>query len=168
MKVLFVCMGNICRSPTAEAVLRKLATENGLAKDLQIDSAGTLGFHAGEPPDTRAVAHAAQRGYDLTALRARKVVSADFEHFDYVVAMDDQNVRELQAFCPPHLRKRISLLLDWAGQGARREVPDPYNGTAQDFELVLDLVERGCRGLVKQLLAERRSRAFRSVGFKEQ
>ena len=167
MKVLFVCMGNICRSPTAEAVLRKLATENGLDKDLQIDSAGTLGFHADEPPDTRAVAHAAQRGYDLTALRARKVVSADFEHFDYVVAMDDQNVRELQAFCPPHLRKRISLLLDWVGQGARREVPDPYKGTAQDFELVLDLVERGCRGLVKQLLAERRSRAFRSVGFKE-
>ena len=167
MKILFVCMGNICRSPTAEAVFRKIAREKGLSGQLEIDSAGTHGFHIGRPPDPRSVEHAARRGYDLTTLRAREVVPADFSHFDHLVAMDENNVQHLKAFCPDHLAKKISLLLNNVEEGTRREVPDPYQGKAKDFELVLDLIEQGCEGLVKKLLAQRRRQAHRSVGFKE-
>ena len=156
MKVLFVCMGNICRSPTAEAIFRKLASENGLSDHLEIDSAGTHGFHAGRPPDARSIEHAARRGFDLKALRAREVVPADFERFDHVIAMDEENVRHLQAFCPDHHSKKITLLLDYARDSKYREVPDPYQGKAKDFELALDLIEQGCRGLVDHLLEERR------------
>ena len=122
MKVLFVCMGNICRSPTAEAIFRKLAGENGLSNHLEIDSAGTHGFHAGRPPDPRSIAHAARRGFDLTALRAREVVPADFERFDHVIAMDEENVRHLRAFCPARLAKKITLLLDYARDRKYREI----------------------------------------------
>ena len=154
-------MGNICRSPTAEAVFRKLAGENGLSDHLEIDSAGTHGFHAGRPPDPRSIAHAARRGFDLTTLRAREVVPADFAHFDHVIAMDEENVRHLRAFCPDHLSKKISLLLDHARDRKYREVPDPYQGRAKDFELVLDLIEQGCRGLVDHLAEERRALAIK-------
>ena len=156
MKVLFVCMGNICRSPTAEAIFRKLAGESGLSDYLEIDSAGTHGFHAGRPPDPRSIAHAARRGFDLTALRSREVVASDFERFDHVIAMDDDNVQQLKAFCPNHLAKKITLLLDYARDSKYREVPDPYQGRAKDFELALDLIEQGCGGLVEHLLEERR------------
>ncbi len=155
MKVLFVCMGNICRSPTAEGVFRKLAMERGLSGQLEIDSAGTHGFHVGRPPDPRSIEHAARRGYDLTALRAREVVPADFERFDYVIAMDGNNVEHLNAFCPDHHLKKVRLLLDYARAGKRSEVPDPYQGKPKDFERVLDLIEQGCRGLVDHLIEER-------------
>ena len=115
MKILFVCMGNICRSPTAEGVFRKLVIESGLSGKLEIDSAGTHGFHAGRPPDARATVLAAKRGYDLTALRAREVVASDFVRFDHVVAMDEENVRHLKAFCPEHLSGKIKLLLEFPG-----------------------------------------------------
>ena len=159
MNVLFVCMGNICRSPTAEGVFRKLAIENGLSGHLEIDSAGTHGFHTGSPPDPRSIDRAARRGVDLTRLRAREVVAADFERFDYVIAMDEQNVQHLKAFCPDHLSGKIELLLKYADGSKRHEVPDPYQGNAKDFELVLDLIEQGCRGLVNHLIEQRRKRA---------
>ena len=159
MKILFVCMGNICRSPTAEGVFRKLASEGGLSGKLAIDSAGTHGFHTGRPPDPRSVEHAARHGYDLTTLRAREVVPTDFERFDYVIAMDEQNVRDLKAFCPSHLSGKIELLLNFAGDAKVREVPDPYQGRPKDFELALDLIERGCRGLVDHLIEQRRVHA---------
>lgn len=159
MKVLFVCMGNICRSPTAEAVFRKFAIESGLSGQLEIDSAGTHGFHAGSPPDPRSIEHAARRGVDLTRLRAREVVPSDFERFDYVIAMDEENVRQLKSFCPDHLSGKIELLLKYADGSKRREVPDPYQGNAKDFDLVLDLIEQGCQGLVEHLIALRRKRA---------
>ena len=162
MKVLFVCMGNICRSPTAEGVFRKMAIENGLSGKLEIDSAGTHGYHAGLPPDSRATAHAAKRGVDLTALRAREVVPGDFVRYDYVIAMDEENIRHLKAICPEHLAGKIELLLDYADTSNRREVPDPYQGKAKDFELVLDLIEQGCRGLVNRLIEQRRMRAIRN------
>ncbi len=158
MKVLFVCMGNICRSPTAEGVFRKLARESGLSGELEIDSAGTHGYHAGLPPDSRAVEHAARRGIDLSALRAREVVPGDFTQFDYVIAMDASNVASLKEFCPAHLAGKIELLLSYAGDGEPRDVPDPYQGKAKDFERVLDLVEQGCQGLINHLIEQRRKR----------
>ena len=157
MKVLFVCMGNICRSPTAEAVFRKLAGVSGLTGQLEIDSAGTHGFHTGRAADPRSIEHAARRGFDLTMLRAREVVVGDFERFDHVIAMDQDNVQHLKAFCPNHFAKKIELLLDYAGDCKYREVPDPYQGKAQDFELVLDLIEQGCQGLVDHLVEQRRA-----------
>ena len=162
MKVLFVCMGNICRSPTAEGVFRKLAMERGLSGKLEIDSAGTHGFHVGRPPDPRSIEHAARRGYNLAALRAREVVPGDFVRFDYVIAMDEENVRQLKSFCPDHLAGKIELLLDYADDGKRHEVPDPYQGKAKDFELVLDLIEQGCRGLIDHLIEKRRMRTVRN------
>ena len=161
MKVLFVCMGNICRSPTAEAVFRQMAEQRGLSEPLEIDSAGTHGYHVGRAPDSRAIAHAARRGYDLTGLRARAVAATDFEQFDCVIAMDDNNVAHLTAICPSHHAKKIQLLLDYARDGSPREVPDPYEGKAKDFELVLDLIEAGCHGLVEHLVELRRILAER-------
>jgi protein-tyrosine phosphatase len=128
VKVLFVCMGNICRSPTAEAVFRKMVAESPLAGKIDIDSAGTHGYHTGAPPDERATAHAAKRGYDLSPLRARQVSAADVEHFDYVLAMDDINLRQLKAMCPSRLQHRIELLLDYGGEEDENIVPDPYQG----------------------------------------
>lgn len=161
-RVLFVCMGNICRSPTAEGVFRKLAMKSGLSGNLEIASAGTLGFHAGQAPDPRAIAHAAKRGYDLSALRARAVVASDFVRFDYIMAMDESNVLNLKADCPEYLSGKIKLLLSYAPAGNFTEVPDPYQGKAKDFELVLDLIESGCQGLVDHLVAQRRQRAARN------
>ncbi len=147
MKVLFVCMGNICRSPTAEGVFRKMVNEGPLKGKIDIDSAGTHGYHEGAPPDPRAVEHAAKRGYDLTALRAREVSPSDFERFDYVIAMDETNRKHLRSICPTRLQNKIELLLDYGGEDGEYEVPDPYHGKAQDFEVALDLIEAGCEGL---------------------
>ena len=152
MKILFVCLGNICRSSTAEGVFRKLASESPLAGSVEVDSAGTVGFHAGDPPDRRSIEHAALRGIDLRNLRARKVTAADFEHFDHVIAMDAQNVAHLKSICPARHIGKIKLLLAFADSCKLREVPDPYHGAADDFELVLDVIEEGSHGLVNYLV----------------
>ena len=126
-QVLFVCMGNICRSPTAHAVFREQVGERGLVEQIVIDSAGTHDFHIGREPDRRAIMTAAEQGLDMTDLRARQVQEVDFEQFDYVVAMDQQNLDALQNSCPEPYLGRLSLLLDWT-DGWGTEVPDPYYG----------------------------------------
>ncbi len=157
--VLFVCMGNICRSPTAEGVLRHLVREAGLEDTVQIDSAGTLDYHVGSPPDHRSQAHAQRRGYDLSGLRARQVNVRDFERFDLILAMDWQNYGELQDMCPPQLYPKIRRLMEFAPPGISDVVSDPYTGGPQGFERVLDHVEQACRGLLVHIRAEvRRSR----------
>ena len=149
MKILFVCMGNICRSPTAEAVFRGKAAAAGLGARVAVDSAGTHGFHAGDPPDRRAQQAAARRGYDMSQLRGRAVAAADFEQYDLLLAMDDENLELLRARCPEAHADKVRLLLSFATQpGTRRDVPDPYYGNAQGFENVLDLIEDAADGLL--------------------
>lgn len=148
-----VCMGNICRSPTAEGVLRALAARESLA--LEVDSAGTHGYHVGDPPDERSVRHAGARGYDLTALRARTVAAADFERFDLVLAMDVANLERLRRDCPADQAHKLRLLMEYAPAKGVREVPDPYYGGADGFECVLDLVEDAARGLIAEIRARR-------------
>jgi protein-tyrosine phosphatase len=137
MRVLMVCLGNICRSPTAEVVLRQRLTAHGLDELVDVDSAGTGGWHAGAPPDARAQRHALLRGYDLSRLRARRVVDADFDRFDLLLAMDEDNLAELQRLKPIGARSEVRLF-------AAAEVPDPYPGGAQGFENVLDQIELAC------------------------
>jgi protein-tyrosine phosphatase len=151
MRVLFVCMGNICRSPTAEGVFRHLVAQQGLAERIITDSAGTHDYHIGAPPDPRAQAAAARRGYDLSGLRARQVTVGDFAAFDHVLAMDEYNRELLHALCPPQYRARVRLLLEFADGTPLREIPDPYYGGAQGFEEVLDLVENAARGLLRHI-----------------
>ena len=155
-RVLMVCMGNICRSPTAEGVLRGKLQRAGLGAQVAVDSAGTLGAHAGEAPDARAVRAAARRGYDLSTLRARQVRAIDFEHFDWILAMDSANLDWLRGRAPEASRSRLGLLLDHADPallgGSDAEVPDPYYGPEAGFERVLDLVEAACDGLVLRLV----------------
>jgi protein-tyrosine phosphatase len=151
-RVLFVCMGNICRSPTAEGVFRHLVEKQGLAAKILIDSAGTHNYHIGDAPDARSQAAAARRGYDLSGLRARQVLRDDFRTFDYVLAMDEANLRLLQQQCPDDCRERLKLFLEFADDDALREVPDPYYGGAQGFEQVLDLVENAGRGLLREII----------------
>jgi protein-tyrosine phosphatase len=146
-------MGNICRSPTAEAVMRARATELAPWLNVTIDSAGTHGYHVGDPPDSRSQAAARRRGIDLSRLRARRLVANDFHAFDYVLVMDERNLRDAQAIAPSDGRARLQLFLDYANEAGIREVPDPYYGSAADFERVLDLVEAAARGLVDHLLS---------------
>ena len=154
MRVLMVCMGNICRSPTAEGVLRALGAE--LGPGLVVGSAGTHDYHVGEPPDARAVHHAARRGYDLSTLRARQVVDEDFERHDLILAMDEDNLARLRRRCPAEHLHKLRLLLEFSkSAGGVREVPDPYYGGADGFERVLDLVEDAARGLLEELRARR-------------
>lgn len=150
-RVLFVCMGNICRSPTAEGVFRKLLAERAPDLAIEIDSAGTHGYHAGEQPDVRARRAAERRGVDLSALRARQVTGADFVRFELVLAMDRQNLEYLRENCPPEYHSRVRLMLEFAPQLGRDEVPDPYYGGATGFEYVLDLVEEAGIGLIEHL-----------------
>lgn len=150
-RVLFVCMGNICRSPTAEGVFRGMVEKSRLAGLIDIDSAGTTGAHAGQAPDPRAIEVASRRGYALADLRARQVTPADFDQSDYIIAMDEMNVRYLKGMCPTRLAQRIELLLDYGGEEDESEVPDPYYGSMQDFEHALDLIEDGCEGLLEYL-----------------
>jgi protein-tyrosine phosphatase len=150
-RVLFVCMGNICRSPTAEGVFRKLLAERAPELDVQIDSAGTHGYHVGAPPDPRACLAAERRGVDLRSLRARRVHDRDFEHFELVLAMDEQNREFLLELSPPEYHDRIRLFMEFAPHLERREVPDPYYGGATGFEHVLDLVEEAAAGLIEHL-----------------
>lgn len=154
-RVLFVCMGNICRSPTAEGVFKHLVAKNGLAADIESDSAGTHDYHIGDPPDARSQAAAGRRGYDLTALRARQVAPDDFAAFDYVLAMDETNLTALRRLCPAQHRERVKLFLEFAPEAGRRDVPDPYYGGAQGFEEVLDLVEQAAQGLLDHIAGPR-------------
>ena len=147
--VLFVCLGNICRSPMAEGVFGAVAEARGL--DLMIDSAGTGSWHVGEPPDDRAQSAAAARGVDISAQRARRVARRDFEVFDLIVAMDRSNVSALESLAPPHERARIRLFLDFAAGAPAAEVPDPYYGGDDGFEAVLDVIEAGSRALLARL-----------------
>jgi protein-tyrosine phosphatase len=151
MKVLFVCLGNICRSPTAEAVLRALAAREAPELSLEVDSAGTSGYHLGQPPDPRTRQAAARRGYDLNALRARIVEPADFERFELILAMDRENLSVLRRRAPSSAHERLRLFLEFAPQGAPEDVPDPYYGGPNGFEEVLDLVEAATRGLLTHL-----------------
>lgn len=155
VRVLFVCMGNICRSPTAEGVFRHFVAQQGLEGQISCDSAGTHGYHIGEAPDTRAQEAAARRGYDLSGLRARRITEDDFSRFDYVLAMDTHNMAILHETCPAPQRGRLRLFLDYAKDPARREVPDPYYGDVGGFEIVLDLAEQAARGLLEHIRAAR-------------
>ena len=155
-RILFFCMGNICRSPTAEGVMRAKLAAAGLA--VEVDSAGTHGYHVGDPPDERSQAHAARRGYDLSPLRARRLVAADFDRFDLVLGMDEANLREAERLCPPAQRHKLQLLMRCAPEADSRIVPDPYYGGEADFERVLDLVEAACDGLVAELSPAPRTR----------
>jgi len=148
VQVLFVCLGNICRSPTAEGVFRHLVEREGLTDSITIDSAGTGAWHIGDPPDSRAQATAHQRGIDLSGQRARQVADGDFTRFDYVIAMDRSNHVTLTALAPPGTRDRIRLFLDFAPEIGEREVPDPYYGGPDGFDIVLDMVEAASRGLL--------------------
>lgn len=150
-RVLLVCMGNICRSPTAEAVLRRKVEAAGLAERVLVDSAGTHGYHSGEPPDARAEAAARRRGYEMKHLRARQVTESDFAEFDFVLAMDTHNLKALEKVCPPEHRRKLGLLMAYGERNKVREVPDPYYGPAAGFDRVLDLVEDAAGGLVKRL-----------------
>lgn len=151
ISVLFVCLGNICRSPTAEGVFRKLIDEAGLAERIRIDSAGTAGYHEGAPPDARAAAAAAARGIDLGGLQARRVVAEDFEVFDLILAMDEDNLADLRSVAPEGARARLALLLEFAAERSETAVPDPYYGGRNGFEQVLDLVSEACAGLFEDL-----------------
>ena len=153
VKVLFVCMGNICRSPTAHGVFRKLVQESGLAARIEVDSAGTHAYHVGKPPDRRAQATAQRRGIDLSDLRARKATAVDLKAFDYVLAMDQDNYFALREICPKGMEHKLQLFMDFAPEMRTREVPDPYYGGPTGFERVFDLVEAAAQGLLDDIRA---------------
>ncbi len=164
IRILLVCTGNICRSPTAEGVMRAMAAGAGLAHRVELDSAGTHGFHLGAPPDRRSQAAAARRGYDLSGLRARRVADADFLRFDLILAMDRDNLAWLQQASPPGQRHKLKLFLDYAGDGGPAEMPDPYYGGPDGFERVLDLTEAAASALVDRLLQPQDTASGGTVG----
>lgn len=153
IKVLMVCLGNICRSPTAEGVFRAQVQAAGLDERIIVDSAGTSDWHVGEAPDPRSIRHAAKRQLDLSGLRGRQVQADDFADFDYVFAMDSQNLRDLQQRCPPQYLHKLGLFLQH-GSGGLHDVPDPYDHGPLQFEQVLDLVEDASAGLLDFLLGQ--------------
>ncbi len=148
IRVLFVCMGNICRSPTAHGVFRSLVEQEGLAHLVSTDSAGTHAYHVGEPPDSRAQSTARRRGIDMSDLRARRVAAEDFAAFDYVLAMDRDNLALLLDACPADQAEKVCLFMDFASDWGADEVPDPYYGGPSGFESVFDMVEAASRGLI--------------------
>lgn len=150
VKVLFVCMGNICRSPTAEGVFRHMVKQLSAEKEILIDSAGTHAYHVGNPPDARAQDAALKRDIDLSGQRARRVCADDFIEFDYVIAMDESNKYDLLSICPSGYEDRVHLFLDFT-DGDETEVPDPYYGQGRGFEIVLNLVENASDGLLKHI-----------------
>ncbi len=152
IKILFVCLGNICRSPMAEGTFRHLVEEQGLDHLVEIDSAGTGAWHVGNPPDHRATATALPRGIDLSTQRARKVCHEDFEHYDHILAMDHENHANLMHMSPAEHRHKIRLFLSLASEEHEREVPDPYYGGEQGFEHALDLVQTASRGLLREIM----------------
>jgi protein-tyrosine phosphatase len=151
LSVLFVCMGNICRSPTAEAVFRSYVEKAGLGEHIQIDSAGTHDYHVGDAPDARAQRAARQRGYEMSMLRGRQVEVEDFDRFDYVLAMDNLNLVTLERMRPEDAQSHLGLLLDFARNHPEHEVPDPYYGAGDGFERVLDMVEDAAQGLLQHI-----------------
>lgn len=151
VSVLFVCLGNICRSPTAHAVFRNLVKENGLEEIIEIDSAGTAAYHIGKHPDTRSMETARNRGIEMLDLRARKVDFGDFYQYDYILAMDDENYHNLLDLALPEHREKVQMFLDYTKDYAESEVPDPYYGDSQGFEHVFDLVESASEGLLKHI-----------------
>jgi len=153
-KVLFVCLGNICRSPTAEAVFRARASAAGV--DVHIDSAGTSGWHVNEPPDSRAIEAGQERGYSFEGQASRKVTRADFGDFDYILGMDQKNMQALTDICPEKYMSKLKLFLDYAPQLSTREVTDPYYGGSDGFDLVLNLIEVASDGLIAAIRAENR------------
>ncbi len=153
MRILFVCMGNICRSPTAEGVFRYVLSSRAPHLQVEIDSAGTHDYHVGDPPDRRAIAAALRRGIDLSKLRARTVSARDFEYYDLILVMDEENLAELHSRAPASRRDRVRLIMDYAPSATSRAVPDPYYGAPQGFEAVLDLLEEAAEGLLQELLA---------------
>lgn len=148
-RILFVCMGNICRSPTAEGVFRAHAEAVGLSTNVDIDSAGTHAYHVGEPPDARSQDYARKRGYDLSPQRARQVTPQDFNDFDFIVAMDKDNLRTLKDRCPAQHQHKLSLMMSYATHSPSEVVPDPYYGDASGFDTVLDYIEDASQGLLK-------------------
>jgi len=155
-RVLFVCTGNICRSPTAEGVFRHLVRAEGLEDRIHVDSAGTHDYHLGDPPDPRSVAAALRRGYDLAELRARQLAAKDFSAFDLLLAMDSGHLRIMRRLAPATAAERLRLFLDYAPRTGLRDVPDPYYGEARDFETTLALIELGARGLLDAIRAAQR------------
>jgi len=167
-KVLFVCMGNICRSPTAEGVFRHILRQKRLDDRVEVDSAGTHGYHVGEAPDLRTQRAAASRGYDLSDMRARKVAPQDLDYFDLILAMDHNNLEVLRRICPPEKYDRLGLFMSYARNFDDDEVPDPFYGLGHGFDLVLDMVEDAAKGLIETIemrygsLDERRQQMFKS------
>lgn len=154
INILFVCMGNICRSPSAEAVMNKLLAKEGLSGKIRCDSAGTISYHAGEPADARMQKHAQKRNILLTSI-SRQIRSSDFEDFDYVIGMDDENMFNMKSFLPnPELGNKMSKMTDYCENDNPGYVPDPYYGGAAGFEKVLDLLEDACEGLLKHIRDE--------------
>jgi len=151
VNVLFVCLGNICRSPTAEGVFRGLLKKEGLDEQISVDSAGTGNWHVGSPPDRRAQAAAKDRGIDLSGQRARQATKDDFNRFDYIIAMDSDNHDDLSRLCPPGDKKKLHLFLDFAPELGRSDVPDPYYGADGGFEGVLDMIEAASQGLLADI-----------------
>lgn len=151
LRVLFVCLGNICRSPTAHGVFLKKLAERKLEHRVEVDSAGTANWHVGKAPDPRTIKAAAKRNYDLTPLRARQAIAADFDYYDYVLAMDKSNLSDLKALKPAAAKTKPELFLSFAHHFKEQEVPDPYYGGADGFEHVLDLVEDACEGLLDDI-----------------
>ena len=153
VSVLFICLGNICRSPTAHGVFRALVEEQGLTGHISVDSAGTAAYHVGKAPDERAAAAALRRGYDLADLRARQTIVDDFAEFDYILAMDEQNLIELESICPEDYTGHLGLFLELVPE-QRRDVPDPYYGGSAGFDQVLDLVEQASHALLQKIRVE--------------
>jgi protein-tyrosine phosphatase len=156
IRVLFVCMANICRSPTARGVFEKLIQEAGLTHAIEADSAGTYTYQIGKPPDPRAVAAASRRGYDLSRQRARRIDARDFKRFDYILAMDHENLRTMQEMSMPGSEGKLKLFMDFARTPGHPEVPDPYYGGSGGFERVLDLIENAAYGLLEHIRTQHR------------
>lgn len=154
-RVLFVCTGNICRSPTAEGVARAMVERLGLTEEFLFDSAGLAGYHVGDPPDPRAIERARLRGYELSSLRARRVTRQDFERFDLILAMDRDHFHDLREMCPPERWASVQMFLGGSDRFPDVDVPDPYYGTARDFDVVLDLCEDRMPRLLSELGASR-------------
>ncbi|MGV7195138.1 low molecular weight protein-tyrosine-phosphatase [Xanthomonas axonopodis] len=151
MKLLIVCLGNICRSPMGEGAVRAQLDEARLSRRIQVDSAGTGDWHAGDPPDPRAIRCARGHGVDISGLRARQVLREDFEHFDWLLCADGNNLRDLQRIAPATLHDKVALWLPWAGVETRDDIPDPYTGSSKEFEQVWQLVDTAARQTVARL-----------------
>ncbi len=154
LRVLFVCTGNICRSPTAEGVMRALVEDRGLAAQIEIDSAGIGGWHVGEPPDERSQETARRRGVEIGTQRARTVRPGDFEHFDLIIAMDGGHYRSLAGACPDGRHDRIRMFMDYAPDYGIEDVPDPYYGAGDGFERVFDMIEAGAAAILAEIEAD--------------